>query len=240
MNLTNIRQKLSNRDYDYPEPEWTPENINRKPGSTTFKQCGWCKYRGCGSCRYNCCIDTSCSLFPDYGLGHQTYWDTPCLIKLLGKDDIDDLIRYKNYKVEELKKTIQRKEGERKILQNLKPAAKPPLPSNRGDTFNEGKTIWLYRNKKWIRGVIVEGYRSHDGCVSYILDDIKKSKPQPQGTGPWGCGASIPGILLDWEYKYFQDNPNDFKIWLNLSDVKYNGERYDVQEMYDALRGNEK
>lgn len=239
MNLKGLRKKLDDRKYDYQEPEWNAGNINKKPGDTTFKQCGWCEHTGGGSCRYDCHISTSCNLLKEYGLGNHTYWDTPCLIKMLSKKDIESAIGYKDYKIKEYKEMIERTKEEKNVLQNLKPTKKPPLPSNRGDVFDEGKTLWVYSQKenKWRKGIIVPGYRSHDGCVSYILEGVPESKPKPDGDGPWGGGCSIPGIILDWEYQYFKKNLDDFKTWLHLCDTEYNGERYDVMKMFFALTG---
>jgi hypothetical protein len=70
-----------------------------------------------------------------------------------------------------------------------------------------------------------EGYRHHDGCVSYVLDSGKSG----------GCGYAIPGILKDEEMEYFKSHPEDFAAYCNLSDRVYNGEKAPMAEMQAAL-----
>ena len=234
--LDGLRQSLDKRIYPYPEPEWNVENTNRKPGSTTFKQCGWCEYHGGGTCRYDCHITTSCNLLDDYGLGSDTYWDTPCLLKMLSKEDMDDIIGSKERSIKNHQESIKTLEKQIKIIRKTDFPVKPPLPSNRLHDYEEGEIVWIYskKEKKWRRGIVVPGYRSHDGCVSYILDGVPES--QPSRCGPWGCGVSAPVILKDWEYQHFMKTLEDFKIWLHLSDTEYNGERMPIKEMYFALK----
>lgn len=240
MNLRDLRQKLDKRDPNHPDPEWTAEIINRKHDSTTFKQCGWCKHTGGGSCRYDCMLSTNCSLLRDYGLGSHVYWDTPCLIKMLGKEDMNKVIKYKEYSIKEDQRSIKRLEDDIKIIRKMELSIKPPLPDNRLHDYEEGEIVWAYseKEKKWRRGTVVPGYRSHNGCVSYILDGVPKSRPRPEGEGPWGCGVGISGILKDWEYQYFKKHIEDFEIWLHLSDREYNGERMNIDDMFVALKNN--
>ncbi len=235
--LDGLRQSLDKKIYPYPEPEWNAINLNRKDGSTTFKQCGWCKYTGGGSCRYNCYLVTNCTLLRDYGLGSNTHWDTPCLVKMLSKEDMDDVIKGKEWDIKNHMNSIKRLEDETKLIRKTDFAVKPPLPSHRLHDYQEGEIIWIYYTKegKWTRGVVVPGYRSHDGRVSYILDGIPKSQPIPKGECPWGCGVSVPSILRDWEYQHFKKNLDDFKVWLHLCDTDYNGERMPIKDMYSAL-----
>lgn len=234
--LEGLRQSLDKNIYPYPEPEWNAENINRKSDSTTLKQCGWCKYCGGGSCRYNCSITTSCTLLHDYGLGSNTYWDTPCLLQFLSKEDMNQIIQRKQWNIKNHLKSIEQLKHEIKTIEEMEFPVKPPLPDNRFHDYQEGEVVWVFNDerKKWIRGIVVPGYRSHDGCVSYILDDIPESQLNQQG--PRGCGVSVPGILTDEEYQYFIKHLEDFKIWLHLSDKEYNGEREPIQDMYKALK----
>jgi len=80
---------------------------------------------------------------------------------------------------------------------------------------------------------VVAGYRHHDGCVSYILDDYPASKPNEKG--PWGCGYAVPGILTDKEYTYFKAVPERFLEWSKMCDRSYNGEKAPMDAMYRAL-----
>ena len=243
MNLKNLRQELDKRDPHHPDPEWTAENMNRKRGSTTFKQCGWCKHTGGGGGQYNCMLSTSCNLLHEYGLGSHVYWDTPCLIKMLSKEDMDKIIKWKEYGIKEDQRSTKRLEDEIQTIRKTEFSIKPPLPSNRLHDYEEGEIVWIYsekvyseKEKKWRRATVVPGYRSHDGCVSYIMDGVPESRPKPKGNGPWGCGVRVPIVLKDWEYQYFKKHIDDFKIWLHLSDTKYNGERMPIDEMFVALK----
>ena len=47
-----------------------------------------------------------------------------------------------------------------------------------------GNTIQMNVNGEWIKGKIVEGYRTHDGCVNMETDTGRKI----------GCGASMEGV----------------------------------------------
>ena len=47
-----------------------------------------------------------------------------------------------------------------------------------------GNTIQMNVNDEWINGKIVEGYRTHDGCVNMETDTGRKI----------GCGASMEGV----------------------------------------------
>ena len=222
------------REYPYPEPEWTAENINRKKGDTTFKQCGWCEHVSSGTCRYNCYLHTSCSLLKKYGVGCETYWDTPCIVVLLGKKDFASIIKSKQWEIESLQNSTKRLTKEIFTIAEISAPDKPPLPESRVDDFDEGETVWVFYEGKWNKGTVVPGYRSHDGCVSYVLDDY------PDSAKGWGCGVAVPSILKDWEHKYFKEHLDDFRIWLNLSDREYNGEKLDLEKYYEALEINEK
>ena len=99
---------------------------------------------------------------------------------------------------------------------------KPCLPDSRPHNyFNIKDEVRVYIDGKWEHGVVVSGYRHHDGCVSYILDNIPESRPDKKG--PWGCGKSVPTVIKEWEYQHFADNPGDYQKFLDLSDREYNG-----------------
>lgn len=211
------------------EPEWTAENMNRKKGDTTLVQCGWCEHASCGSVRYGCYLETSCSLLKSYGVGSEVKWDTKCVVKSLGKGDMRSSIRSKRYDIESALRSIKETKKEIEIIQKLKLPNKPPLPENRQEDFKLGEVVFIFHESKWNRGVVVNGYRSGDGCVSYVLDDYPESKKG------WGCGSGVPCVLKEWEYKYFKKNLSDFRVWLDLSDRNYNGARLNMDDYYNAL-----
>lgn len=227
-----IKNPVIKREYPYEKPIWTEENINRKSGSTTFKQCGWCEHASCGSCRYSCYIETSCSLLKDYGIGKEVYWDTPCIIKMLGKNDLISVIKSKEHSIKSKLDAISELYEEISNIISLDEFQKnkPPLPQNRIEDYNVGETIFVFCKDKWRRGIVANGYRSHDGCVSYILEDYPETVEKP-----WGCGVSVPCILKEWEFIYFKTHPSEFKTWLALSDEKYNGDKLPLNDYYKKL-----
>ncbi len=219
------------------EPEWNSLNCNKKRGDTTFEICGWCEHRGCGSCRYDCLLSGDCSLMKDYGDERNVKWDTPCKIMQLGPVDLDSIIKSKKWQIDSYRQQIKSVRKEIAVIEELirEVGYKPPLPSSRPcDYYNVGDGVWVFHEGKWNPGTVVLGYRHHDGCVSYILDDYPASKPSEKG--PWGCGYAIPGILKDEELQYFKLHPEDFATYCNLSDRAYNGEKAPMAEMQAALK----
>jgi len=213
------------------EPEWTAENMNRSVGDTDFDICGWCKHRNTGSFRYDCMVSGNCSLMKDYA--NDTKWNTKCKIKNLSKEDFDALIRSKKYKIEENERSIKYRKKEMKELKKLKARAikKPCLANSRrlGDNdYPLGDTVHIFIPKGdnvpksgWYKGTVVSGYRTFDGCVSYVIDELPKS------AGGWGCGAQTPTLLKDWEFEYFQNNIDEFKAWMDVhKDEAHNGNEW--------------
>jgi len=233
---------LNKSGYEPKEPEWNAENMNRKQGDTTFEMCGWCEHTSCGSVRYGCYLSSSCSLLREYGLGSDVKWNTPCIFKHLGKDDLKNTISGHKHRIEQAQYTIKNTQKKISIIEKhmAKRKNKPILPYNRKHNhFNVGDALWVffddfskeqqrkkYEYPKWYRGIAVIGYRHHDGCISYCLDEI------PESSG-WGCGTGVPYVMLESEMKYFLKNPEDFKIWLEFSDKGYGDERLMLQEMFD-------
>ncbi len=213
--------------YDKKEPEWNAENMNRKSGDTTFDICGWCKYNsGTGSRRYNCMLSTSCSLLKSYN--SEVEWNTKCIFKLLSQTDLRDIVSSKNYEISSLQGQIERLKSQVSFIESEIPKHKNshPLCSNRIEDYEEGEVVFVNLNEKWERGIVVSGYRSHDGCVSYVLDNYPESKKG------WGCGVGVPGVLKEWEYNYFKNNPEDYKTWKEkVESKKYNGEKIKLTDI---------
>ena len=215
------------------EPEWNAENMNKRQGDTTFKTCGWCEHVGCGFIRYDCHLNSTCSLMKDYGTFKDVVFDTPCKITQLGKLDIDNIIQSKKYGITNLKAEIKRTQKEIATLRSISAIDRPPLPDKRPCQYYPlGDIVWVLFKGKWSKGTVVSGYRSGDGCVSYILDDNKKCIAD-RG---WGSGVAVPGVLKDWEYKYFKNNFDDYLVWLDGSNKKYNGTHIDLDEYIEAMK----
>lgn len=216
------------------EPEWNAENCNKKQGATTFETCGWCKY-STGSCRYSCTLKGNCKLMKSYE-DSNVEWNTKCKIACLGKADLEAIIKGKGWEINSLRNQISYKEDEKEALEELAYRARyiPPLPSNRPhDYYNVGDTIWVFYEGAWQRGTVVNGYRHHDGCVSYILDSFPESRADKKG--PWGCGSAVPGILKDEELVHFSYNYEDYCHYLSASYKSYNGTYPDIVGMRVAL-----
>lgn len=219
------------------EPVWTAENQNREKGSTTFKQCGWCKHAGCGSYRYNTMLSGKCELLKSYT--DDVEWDTPCKVAKLGKADLNDIVRSKEYNIKESKRAIERTREEIKTLEALVKVADPipALPDSRECTHfpvNAPVRVFLEKQEKvpktdWYSGTTVNGYRTHDGCVSYVLDGF------PESQKGWGCGMSVPIVLNEKEFQYFKKHPTQWLEWLSLADREYNGKKMPITLMYNAL-----
>jgi len=217
------------------EPEWTAENCNRKSGDTTFKTCGWCKH-STGICRYDCTIEGTCTLMKSYGKERDVKWDTNCKLQYFGQIDIEALIKSKDWEISNLTSQLKYREEEKETLKELLSETKyvPPLPEHRPhDYYNVGDIVWVFLYGKWQSGEVVDGYRHHDGCVSFILEDFPESRPDQKG--PWGCGCAVPGILKSKEIQHFKTHFDDYKHYLQASDKSYNGRRIDVEEMMRAL-----
>lgn len=209
------------------EPIWSAGNMDRKKGDTTFDICGWCEHASCGSVRYSCYLITSCSLLTSYSSSSDMWWDSACVIKKLGRLDFNDIVKSKQREIDEYQNSIAMLGEQIGVIENLKLADKPPLPSHRPhDYYNVDDVVYVFIEKKseWIRGIVISGYRHHDGCVSYVLDDI------PESSEGWSCGSAVPCVLKEWEYNYFRLNNADFVVWLELCDRTYNGEKLDLEE----------
>jgi len=216
---------------EYPEPVWNAENKNRKQGDTTFKTCGWCKFVGSGSCRYDCHLEAHCDLMKSYD--NDVKWDTSCKILNLSLVDVQSIVRSKEYDIKESKRHIERRNLEIKTLltdKRIPRKKKPALPGSRdAEYFKLKDVVWVFHENKWNRGMVVPGYRTYDGCVSYVLDNY------PNSAKGWGCGMAVPCILLDWEYTYFKKNLTEFKEYLKMCDRVYNGERLPMDNYYNAM-----
>lgn len=218
---------------EYPEPIWNAENMNRKKGTTTFKTCGWCKFASCGRARYDCMLETHCDLMSEYGENRDVKWDTQCRILKMGLLDIKDIVASKRQDIKDNLEQNKNLEEEIRVLlkdKRIPRKKKPALPDTRNaDYFKLNNIVRVFHNQKWNRGVVVSGYRSGDGCVSYVLDDY------PESAKGWGCGMSVPCVMLEWEYKYFKNNLEEYKDYLKLCDRVYNGERLNLDEYYKAM-----
>ena len=212
------------------EPNWTAANMNRKQGNTTFKTCGWCEHRACGSYRYDCMIDGGCDLLTRYGNRVDTQWDTKCKVVDLAPGDIKSLIEAKESAIRRSHHTIKANEKMLAALKDIQVPYKPCQPDNRScDHFKIGESVYVMHENKYNHGTIVPGYRSGDGCVSYVLDDY------PDSEGGWGGGYAGPWCITGTEYKYFKSYPKDYVNWMKKCDRIYNGNKLDIDMYLKAM-----
>jgi len=96
------------------------------------------------------------------------------------------------------------------------------LPNERPfDYFNIGDKIFTYLTIKddpsksgWYSGEVKQGYRHHDGCVSFRLDGIgPQDETEPDFQGFWGSGTQNPGILKLEEFIYFYEHSQEYVEW---------------------------
>ncbi len=215
------------------EPSWTKENQNREKGSTTFKRCGWCSYAGTGTYRYGCMISGSCDLLKSYN--RNLTFDTSCIIKQLGKRDINDIIESKYNEIKVHKESIKREKEQISILKKIKVSKElPPLPDNRKfDHFNIGDGIMFYDHSLnlWKEGAVCEGYRYHDGIVPFNTKEQKG----------FGCGTGVPTILLKKEFIYLFTHKEKALTWFKLAcdEKQFNGKMISSSTLYEALTKSE-
>jgi len=160
-------------------------------------------------------------------------WDTECIFKKLGADDLKAIIDSKKRQIADANQSIGRYQQQiASIVEHGSPVAVPVLAKNRGcEHFNIGDAVYVFHLNRWNRGIVQNGYRHHDGCVSYSLIGF----PETVET-PWGCGNAVPSVLLLSEMNWFlNNNESIFNDWLNLQNQKYNGTVLPLQEYNNAF-----
>jgi len=195
-----------------------PESIRDKvSGSTTLKQCGWCKY-ATGNHRVNYCISGECRL---QSYGSDIKWDTPCQIIKLGKKDVNNLIHQKSSEIDDLIRNIESKKDHIMELMEIMETCKdsPVLPENRStDHFSLEDLMVIHFHPEnetpyWISGTVKRGYRHRDGAVSYMLAENTGPQEQPF----WGSGIGIGSVMLLHEALYLYENPDEASSWFTSS-----------------------
>jgi len=203
-----------------PKKEPTGKDINKKSGSTTLKRCGWCKHTS-GTHRYSYCIEGSCALQKSYT--NKVKWSDKCFFIDASETDIKAVIKSHKRSIKTAKSSIKTHEDYILILIKLleKSSWRPPLPDDREyDHFKIDQPIKVYFDSKWHSGFVCSGYRHHDGCVSYILNDR---------SGTPGCGVAVPIVMLKKEYDFFKSNIKEYKKWCSIAYNKtFNGNKLEV------------
>jgi len=222
--------------FDYKEP---PKELqDKKYNSTKFKQCGWCEYAS-GTHRYQYCIEGKCSLLKSYS--KEIKWNTECLLNNVSKNEIESFVDYHNYEIRNCESSILRHKEYIDILNKIGSKSKylPPLPDNRkAEHFNidDEIAVFVEEENKWYFGEVKNGYRHHDGCVSYRLNGKYNQEGNdtsfPYVGGYPGCGVAIPYVMLKSEYDWFKENLKEYDVWYKKSYNKdFNGKKLKIAEL---------
>jgi len=212
-----------------------PASMQEQEGdSTTLKQCGWCAFAS-GLHHFSYCISGKCQLGMLYD--KDVTWETKCRLISASKADLAALILHHEYRIEESKNSIKRQKGMITEIQKLVAAApdRPVLPQDRPpDHFNIDDRVMVYMEDVWVGGDVRQGYRHHDGCVSYRLDD--RGPQDTDKDGFWGSGYAVPTVILETEAKQLVANLEEAKVWFDKACGKsFNGSHIDGNVICTAL-----
>jgi len=207
--------------------------LNGNNDVTTFNMCGWCKHNGSGSFRYNYMIHGSCSILNSAGIGCERFTNTLCYFTGDSKKDNKVVIGLKK----SVKRTIENIKKRQEYISYLnillKTAKNHPVLSNhrKYDHFNLNDKVVCYIGNwndkgngpivddKFVEGVVINGYRHHNGCVSVCYDIKIHNGDYLEGRGG-GYGSSRPEVMLKSEFEHFLNNMDYVRIWTkNINDM---------------------
>lgn len=197
---------------------------DRASDATTFNFCGWCKYAGGGTCRYQYHISTHCGLLSDAGIkSDESRFNTPCFLPEASQKLLE---RITDGLIESLGTTIAAKHlSDQKIKYLItlerKAETKPAMPDHRPhDWFNVGDPVVCFVtdfpgrtvNLNLAKGMVVNGYRHHDGCVS-VEFKVQIHEGENLGGKGGGYGMSRPEVMHKWELDYLHKHLDFAQIW---------------------------
>lgn len=150
-----------------PEAPIDRESLLRKPGSTTFSACGWCKH-GVGRNLGHFNLRPSCSFLPQESLNI----NSSCLLMAEKLEQAKDQLRTDLDLYKSRRRSIQ---SAIKWLQKMQPAPSPPHPllcSLRHKSYvSHGDTVLAYCLRHtnysgfWIRGVVYNNPQDNEENV---------------------------------------------------------------------------
>lgn len=217
-------------------------SLARKSGASSFNICGWCKHAYCGVVRYNYHISTSCEFEVESGLREgKKFFNTKCFLRTAPPEKFKQLALGLKKELVLTKQIVQNIKKNLRVLQKLKKEAKileknqkkPVMPSSRpADWFNVDDKVIVYlggwKDSKckllvrelFIAGIVVRGYRHHDGCVTTKLGTkIHTNENNYDGHG-FGSGVESPIVMHKWEYDYLLKHREFAKRWIQGSSFK--------------------
>jgi len=190
--------------------------------TTDFTVCGQCSHSSTIVCGLRC--DVLPDITPKNG---ELTPESRCLIKRLGRSDLERAISIITKETQHHLKMIATCQARRALIGQFMQHATdiPILPDNRShEHFEVGGAIVFYdiKAKMWRDTEVIQINR---GTVAFAY------RPDRD----YGGGIGTPTVLRKGEFDYFRTHLTAFKEWLHLSDRSYNGERLQIDEMYDAL-----
>ncbi len=218
-----------------------PASLRRKPGTTTFNVCGWCKYALCDTF-FNCPIAAICDIENTAGLtGDKRQFNATCFLRQAPKDKFDE-IRDSLYR--KLKALVEEKgevDGKIKCLLLLKKSAekKPAMPKYRpSNWFTRGNPVICFIGKcrdrlvpeDFIEATILE---TSDGRVTVYYNEHVHPGDYLEGYGAQ-YGESHPEVMHPLEFKYLLRNPEFAKLWLTQGDST-GQKKFDAEHFLKAL-----
>jgi len=207
------------------------EDINRKDGSTTYNNCGWCKYHTGGSARYEYMISTNCDFLEKAGKKSEERGvaSIGCLLTKITGEEISELVDAYQTKKTELQKQMDRTEiVVNKMMEIAQKAEDKPylLDLRPYNHFNIGDRIIIFISKKqkylksgFIEGTVIGGYRHHDGGVSFIADEQFHNEDYMTGKGG-SSGTASTNIMLKKEFDYLRADKQFAEVWFENTDKK--------------------
>jgi len=252
--------------YNGLEPIDLPSLV-RKAGSTTFNICGWCTHNSGGTYRYDCALVTRCGLLPDKydedydGLCVPNTEDstaiTTCHLHTLSLVQCTDIAKWYKSKAEgafnaredtrvaikHVQQLIADAIVDKPYLINLRPSdwfnVGDEIVFNLTDFVSDDADIKLLVEDTWVRGIVVPGYRHHDGCVSCGFDVRVHTGSNLNGRGG-GAGSNSPYVLKVDEYEYLKKAADDdlefLDLWLNSILEEYSVDQFDAAQYTIDLR----
>ncbi len=246
-------------------------SIARAGGATTFNMCGWCSHTGGGSVRYSYYITTRCGLLPDeytddyVGVNQPETNDgattTPCLLHQLTAEQCDAVADWREARAntalqdrEEIRTAIKHV---RRLLDNAH-VEKPYIKALRPYAwFNVGDEIMfnLHRfagpkadyamtvDTRWAKGLVVPGYRHHDGGLSCAFEVQVHTNLDHHGGRGGSAGSSSAYVLKRTEYEYLkaavESDPEFLKLWYACVKADHGNEDFDAEQYTkDLLSGS--
>jgi hypothetical protein len=227
--------------------------LNGNGDITTFNMCGWCEHNGGGSFRYNYMIHGSCSILSNACINIERVTNSLCYFTGDKKKDNEVVTGLKK----SLKQTIENIKKRQEYISYLnillKTAKNHPALSNhrKCDHFNLNDKVVCYIGNwkenehghdiivddKFVEGVVINGYRHHDGGVSVCYDKKIHNGDYLEGRGG-GYGSSRPEVMLKSEFEQFLNDMTFVRIWTkNINDMPNFNRIQFISDLMEYKRG---